>query len=131
MRAFDKVIGYESIKEELIRICDVLKDPEKYKKLGVEPSHGVLLYGNPGLGKSLMARCFIEESGVNNYTLRKDMPSDAFVEEIKRTFDLAKENSPAIVFLDDMDKLNIPVRRSRHSGKLETVNPEQGTATPI
>ena len=61
MNAFDKVIGYEAIKSELMRLCDVLKNPDKYKKLGVTASSGVLLCGPPGLGKSLMSKCFIEE----------------------------------------------------------------------
>ena len=54
MSEFDKVIGYDDIKAELKRFCDVLKNPEKYKKLGVTMPKGILLYGDPGLGKSLI-----------------------------------------------------------------------------
>ena len=104
MSAFDKVIGYESVKAELIRFCDVLKNQEVYKKLGVTIPAGVLLNGNPGIGKTLMAQCFIEESGCKSFIIRKDKPNGDFVNEIRDTFRKAKEESCAIVFLDDMDK---------------------------
>ena len=55
MSAFDKVIGYEKEKEELLQICDIVKNPEKYSALGVRLPHGILLYGDPGVGKTLMA----------------------------------------------------------------------------
>ncbi len=60
---FDKIIGYDDIKEELMRFADVLKKSEKYAKLGVDTPSGLLLYGDPGLGKTLMAKCFISETG--------------------------------------------------------------------
>lgn len=64
MSAFDKVIGYETIKSELLQLCDMIQNPMLYSKLGAKLPKGLLLYGNPGLGKSLMAKCFIEESGL-------------------------------------------------------------------
>ena len=104
MSAFDKIIGYESVKAELIRFCDVLKNPEVYKKLGVTIPAGVLLDGDPGIGKTLMAQCFIEESECRSFIVRKDKPNGDFVNEIRDTFRKAKEETCAIVFLDDMDK---------------------------
>ena len=104
MSAFDKVIGYESIKKELIRFCDVLKNPERYRKLGVTIPSGILLEGEPGIGKTLMVNCFIEESGCRSFTIRKGKPNGDFVNEICETFRKAKEEASAIVFLDDMDK---------------------------
>lgn len=104
MSAFDKVIGYEDIKTELKRFCDVLKNPEKYEKVGVKAPAGILLYGDPGLGKTLMAQCFIKESGRKTFTIRKDKPDGDFVNLIRETFDKAKAEAPCIVFLDDMDK---------------------------
>ena len=61
MNGFDFVVGYEDIKRELVRTCDVLRYPKKYEKLGVNMPHGILLCGDHGLGKTLMAECFIME----------------------------------------------------------------------
>ena len=104
MKAFDKIIGYSSIKQELMQISDTLKNPQFYDKLGVSAPRGLLLYGEPGVGKSLMASAVIEESGRPVFCCRKDEPNGEFVKKIKATFDKAAENAPSIVFLDDMDK---------------------------
>ena len=104
MSEFDKIIGYEEVKMELKRFSDVLKHPEKYKKLGVTIPSGILLCGDPGLGKTLMARCFIAETGCRVFTLRKEKPNGDFVNQIKATFEEAKSEAMSIVFLDDMDK---------------------------
>lgn len=104
MNAFDKVIGYESIKKELLQICDMIHHPEFYTALGAKLPQGVLLYGAPGLGKTLLAKCFIEESGLHTCIVRRNKGANDFVEEIIQTFRQAAANAPAIVFLDDMDK---------------------------
>lgn len=104
MSTFDQVIGYDAIKEELLQICDMIHDPEAYGKLGARLPHGVLLEGDPGLGKTLMAKCFIAESGLKTYTVRRTRADDDFIGGITDTFLEAKENCPAIVFLDDLDK---------------------------
>jgi len=104
MSAFDKVIGYESIKQELMQVCDMIKNPNIYKSLGAVIPNGIMLYGEPGLGKTLIAKCFIEECNINSYTVRKDIGGSEFVACITSAFNDAKEHSPAIVFLDDMDK---------------------------
>ncbi|MBP3691515.1 MAG: AAA family ATPase [Schwartzia sp.] len=104
MKAFDKVIGYDDIKAELILFADVIKHTEKYLKLGAAVPSGLLLYGEPGLGKTLMANCFIAEAGCKAFTLRKEKPNREFINQIKETFEKAKKEAPSIVFLDDMDK---------------------------
>ena len=101
---FAPVIGYKSIKKELIKICDIMQNSEFYSKLGVSVPSGLLLSGNPGLGKTLMANCFIKASGRKAFTCRKDKPDGDFVNYIKSTFDEAVKNAPSIVFLDDLDK---------------------------
>ena len=76
-KEFEKVIGYESIKTELERIADIITNPEKYRALGVNTPGGVLLFGNPGLGKTLMSKCFIKDlrrtfgKNFNFFTQRK------------------------------------------------------------
>lgn len=104
MSAFERIIGYEEIKLELRRYADILSNPEKYSKLGVKMPSGLMINGDPGLGKTLMAKCFIEASGCKAFMLRKEKPNGEFVIQIKEIFEKAKAESPAIVFLDDMDK---------------------------
>ena len=104
MNAFDKIIGYSSVKKELMQISDTLKNREAYDRLGVSAPRGLLLYGEPGVGKSLMARAVIEESGRKVFCCRKDSPNGDFVKKIKSTFEKALQNTPSIVYLDDMDK---------------------------
>lgn len=105
MSAFDKVIGYETIKNELMQVCDMVHNKECYEALGAKLPQGILLYGDPGLGKTLIAKCFIEESGLKSYVVRRNKGNDDFISNITETFQKAKENAaPCIVFLDDMDK---------------------------
>ena len=100
----DSIIGYSNLKKELIQISDTLKNRKIYEKLGVSAPRGLLLYGDPGVGKSLMASAVIEESGRQAFICRKDKPNGDFVKFIKETFDTAAKNQPSIVYLDDMDK---------------------------
>jgi cell division protease FtsH len=64
---FETIIGYEGIKSELLRILDQLKNPDKYAALGVLPPHGLLLHGNPGVGKSTLAKCFLSATERNTF----------------------------------------------------------------
>lgn len=104
MKNFEAIIGYESEKEELMRLCDVMKNKEKYLALGVEMPKALLLHGEPGLGKTLMAKTLIEASGRKCFSCKKDRADGAFVDKIRETFENAINNQPSIVFLDDMDK---------------------------
>lgn len=104
MNAFDKVIGYKSIKRELLQVCDMIRNRAIYEEMGARLPHGLLLYGDPGLGKTLLAKCFMEESGLNTITVRRYQGGDAFVNSITQAFAKAKAEAPAILFLDDMDK---------------------------
>jgi len=104
MRELDRVIGYEGIKQELYRIIDIVKNPAKYKKLGVSVPKGILLSGEPGIGKTLMAKCFIKETGLKTFVIRKDKPDGDFIDFIRDTFDKAAKAAPCIVLLDDIDK---------------------------
>ena len=104
MNSFDKIIGYDSIKEELLQIVDIIHNKEVFEELGAKLPQGLLLAGDPGLGKTLMAKSFIEAAGIPSFTIRRDKGNDDFVGGITATFMKAKENAPSIVFLDDMDK---------------------------
>lgn len=104
MKDFENIIGYESVKKELRQISDVLKNKEIYDAIGARAPKGLLLYGEPGVGKSLMATSLIEAIGRKAFVCRKNKPDGEFVDEIKRVFDEAVAAAPSIVFLDDMDK---------------------------
>lgn len=104
MNNFDNIIGYSNEKEELFRILDALKSSNKYIQLGVKIPKAVLLYGEPGLGKTLMAKTFIAESGRKVFHCKKNKSNGEFVKEIKKTFDNAIKDAPSIIFFDDMDK---------------------------
>lgn len=104
MKNFQAIIGYETEKEELARLCDIMKNRERYLALGVKMPKAILLHGKPGLGKTLMATALIEESGRKCFSCKKDRSNGAFVDKIRETFESAINNQPSIVFLDDMDK---------------------------
>ena len=104
MSEFDKIIGCRTIKEELMKICDILKNPQKYKDLGVRKPNGILLYGEPGVGKTLLAKALLKESCRSAYICRKDLPKSEFIKYIKDIFEEAKKNEPSIILLDDLDK---------------------------
>lgn len=104
MSKFDMIIGYTATKKELKQIADTLRNRDAYDKLGVSAPRGLLLHGEPGVGKSLMASAIIEASGRPAFVCRKDKPNGDFVKEIKATFDKAIAEAPSIVYLDDMDK---------------------------
>ncbi len=104
MSAFDKIVGYEVIKESWLNYADCLKNPEKYRKIGTKLPRGVLLVGNPGLGKTLMANCFIEECGRPSYVIRKNLAEEEFINGMRDVFQKASEQTPSVILLDDMDK---------------------------
>lgn len=104
MSAFDKIIGYKEEKEELMRICDMIKNPAKYKSLGVKLPRGLLLHGQPGVGKTLMATALIEELGLRTFCCENDRSDIRLINDIVKVFNNAVANTPSVVFLDDIDK---------------------------
>lgn len=104
MDKFDeKVIGYDSIKETLRQIADVLKRPEAYKEKGVSMPRGLLMESAPGLGKILMASILMEESGRKSFVFRRINEGNTFLGEMKDIFDVAKEEAPSILLLEDLN----------------------------
>jgi cell division protease FtsH len=113
---FNDVAGIDEAKEELTEIVDFLKNPDKYLKLGARIPRGVLLSGQPGTGKTLLARAVAGEAGVPFF----QMSASEFVEmivgvgasRVRDLFHQAKEAAPAIIFIDELDAIG----RSRASG---------------
>lgn len=104
MEAFKEVIGYDSLKQDLIEIIDLMQNEEIYQKLGVSCPTGLLLYGEPGVGKTLLAKSFVKASGRKTIACRKTVSIQNFPEEIARCFEKAVQDSPSIILLDDLDK---------------------------
>ena len=104
MGRFENVIGYEAVKEQLNMALDAMLEVEKYRKLGVTIPKGILLDGEPGVGKTLLAKEFVAESGRKSFLIRKNKADGVFVDFIRETFDEAANNTPSIILLDDMDK---------------------------
>lgn len=102
-KSFESVIGYDSIKRELLQICDMLHHRKDFEKLGAKLPTGILLFGEPGLGKTLMANSFVKACGLPCFTVQRNK-SVKFVESITDAFQAAKNAAPSIVLLDDMDK---------------------------
>ena len=120
---FDDVAGLEEEKEELIEIVDFLKKPEKYAKMGAKIPRGVLLYGKPGTGKTLIAKAIAGEANVPFIS----MSGSEFIEmfaglgasRVRKLFEKARRMAPCIVFIDEIDAIG--ARRTSNSGA-ETEN---------
>ena len=104
---FDEVAGLENAKSELQEIVEFLKNPEKFQKLGGRIPKGVLLNGPPGTGKTLLARAVAGEAGVPFYSISGSEFIQMFVgvgaSRVRDMFKTAKENSPCILFIDEID----------------------------
>ena len=120
---FDDVAGLDEEKEELIEIVDFLKKPEKFVKMGAKIPKGVLLYGKPGTGKTLIAKAIAGEADVPFIS----MSGSEFIEmfaglgasRVRKLFEKARKLAPCIVFIDEIDAIGS--RRTSNSGA-ETEN---------
>ena len=104
MNYFDEIIGYENIKYELNRIIDYLNNKEKYDKIGARKPDNVILYGEPGLGKTKTAKLFINALNRSKYIINKNKTNGEFLEYLKKTIDDASKNAPSVILFDDLDK---------------------------
>ncbi|PPF80575.1 cell division protein FtsH [Subtercola sp. Z020] len=111
---FADVAGNDEAIEELEEIKDFLKDPSKFLAVGARIPKGVLLYGAPGTGKTLLARAVAGEAGVPFYSISGSDFVEMFVgvgaSRVRDLFEQAKQNSPAIIFIDEIDAVG------RHRG---------------
>jgi len=115
---FKDVAGLEEEKTELIEIVDFLKKPEKFYEMGAKIPKGILLYGKPGTGKTLIAKAIAGEAGVPFIS----MSGSEFIEmfaglgasRVRKLFEKAKKIAPCIVFIDEIDAIG--ARRTSSSG---------------
>lgn len=113
---FDDIAGNDSAKQDLEEVVDFLKHPKKYESLGAKIPKGVLLVGNPGTGKTMLARAVAGEANVPFFSISGSEFVEMFVgvgaSRVRDLFSKAKKNAPAIVFIDEIDA----VGRKRGSG---------------
>jgi cell division protease FtsH len=106
---FNDVAGIDEAEAELIEIVDFLKDPDKYTRLGGTAPKGVLLIGAPGTGKTLLARAVAGEAGVPFFSLSAaefvEMIVGVGAARVRDLFKQARENAPAIIFIDELDAI--------------------------
>lgn len=121
---FEDVEGVDELKQDVFRIVDCLKNPEKYKAIGARIPKGIILYGPPGTGKTLLAKAIAGEAGVPFYTA---VGSD-FIEKyvgvgasrIRDLYKTARKTSPCIVFIDEVDAI---------AGDRDAMNNQEYSAT--
>jgi cell division protease FtsH len=111
---WDEVAGLDEAKKELREVVEFLRNPKQFERLGARVPKGILLYGPPGTGKTLLAKAVAHESGASFYS----QSASAFVEmfaglgaaRIRKLFEQARTDAPAIVFIDELDAVGM--RRS-------------------
>jgi cell division protease FtsH len=107
--SFKDIIGLDEIKEECFQIIKFLKHPEKFKKIGAVHPKGILLVGEPGTGKTLLARAIATEAGVPFLNTSGsefiELRAGIGVLRIKDLFKKASSNSPCIIFIDEIDSI--------------------------
>ena len=113
---FNDIAGNDSAKQDLEEVVDFLKHPKKYEALGAKIPKGTLLVGNPGTGKTLLARAVAGEANVPFFSISGSEFVEMFVgvgaSRVRDLFSKAKKNAPAIIFIDEIDA----VGRKRGSG---------------
>lgn len=115
---FKDVAGLDEEKNELLEIVNFLKEPKKFHQMGAKIPRGILLYGKPGTGKTLIAKAIAGEAGVPFIS----MSGSEFIEmfaglgasRVRKLFEKAKKISPCIVFIDEIDAIG--ARRTGGSG---------------
>jgi cell division protease FtsH len=112
--SFRDVAGVDEAVEELHEIKEFLENPKKFQALGARIPKGVLLYGPPGTGKTLLARAVAGEAGVPFFSISGSDFVEMFVgvgaSRVRDLFEQAKQNSPCIIFMDEIDAVG------RHRG---------------
>ena len=106
---FSDVAGIEPQKEELVEIVSFLKNSDKYKKIGAKIPKGLLLYGEPGTGKTLLAKAIAGEANVPFFNMNGSEFEEMFVglgaSRVRSLFKKARANAPSIIFIDEIDSI--------------------------
>jgi cell division protease FtsH len=120
------IAGADEAKAELVEVVEFLRDPKPFHRLGARVPQGVLLHGPPGTGKTLLAKAVAHESGAQFFS----QSASSFVEmfaglgaaRIRRLFDEARKNEPAVVFIDELDAVGARRGSDNNSEREQTLN---------
>jgi cell division protease FtsH len=123
---WSSVAGVDEARAELREVVDFLREPERFRSLGATVPKGILLHGPPGTGKTLLAKAVAKESGANFFS----QSAAAFVEmfaglgaaRIRRLFQIARDNCPAIIFIDEIDAVGGERGADNNSEREQTLN---------
>ncbi|RLP06488.1 ATP-dependent zinc metalloprotease FtsH [Propionibacterium australiense] len=117
---FSDVAGIDEVQEEVSQIVDFLRNPEKYRRVGARAPKGVLLEGEPGTGKTLLARATAGEADVPFYSASAsefiEMIVGVGAQRVRQLFDEARKTAPSIIFIDEIDAIGRSRASSRSMG---------------
>ncbi len=123
---FKDVAGLAEAKDEVMDVIKFLNNPEHFKRLGAKSPKGLLLYGPPGTGKTLLARAIAGEAGVSFIGVAGSQFDEEYVgvgaARIRELFNVARQNAPCIIFIDEMDAVAFKRRAKDPAWSAQTIN---------
>ncbi|RWR12884.1 AAA family ATPase [Siminovitchia fortis] len=109
----------EEMKEEILQTLEIIKDPDRSAKVGIEAPKGILLYGPPGTGKTLLAQAIAREIGASFFSSSGSAFTELFVgvgaSRVRSLFENARKQKPSVIFIDEVDAL--AGKRKAHGGE--------------
>lgn len=123
---FTDIAGLHEAKDEMEDIIQFLRNPVYFKRLGAKPPKGVLLFGEPGTGKTLMARAIAGEAGVSFIAVSGSEFDEEYVgvgaARVRKLFNMARKNAPCIIFIDEIDALAYRRNSRAQAWAVQTTN---------